>query len=101
VVLGQCALDLGRAQLFGPDGIEIPISTQEYLLLKVFVENPNRVLSRDEILNLTNSRDWEGNDRSVDIRIARLRRKIETHPNKPQTIKTVRGAGYLFAKPRT
>lgn len=97
---GQCILDLEQRALYGEDGAEIALSAQEFLLLKVFVENPNRVLSRDEILNLTNSRDWDPFDRSVDIRIARLRRKIETHPGKPQAIKTIRGAGYLFVKPR-
>lgn len=100
VQFGQCVLNLSQRTLRGSDGTDVPISAQEFLLLKVFADNPNRVLSRDEILNLTASRDWDPFDRSVDIRIARLRRKIESHPEKPQTIKTIRGTGYLFAKPR-
>ena len=68
----------------------------EYDLLKVFTEHPNKVLTRDQILNLTKNRDWEPFDRSIDIRIARLRRKIEANPGEPQTIRTIRGAGYMF-----
>jgi two-component system phosphate regulon response regulator OmpR len=68
----------------------------EFDLLKIFAERPNRVLSRDQILNLTRNRDWDPFDRSIDIRIARLRRKIEADPEKPATLKTVRGAGYMF-----
>ena len=68
----------------------------EFDLLKAFAEHPNRVLSRDQLLDLAHNRDWEPFDRSIDIRIARLRRKVETDPSKPQVIKTVRGAGYIF-----
>ena len=62
----------------------------------MFIENANRVLSRDQLLSLTRNREWEPFDRSIDIRIARLRRKIEANPAKPATIRTVRGAGYMF-----
>ncbi|MND04658.1 Transcriptional regulatory protein OmpR [compost metagenome] len=62
----------------------------------MFIENANRVLSRDQLLTLTRNREWEPFDRSIDIRIARLRRKIEADPAKPQAIKTVRGSGYMF-----
>ena len=72
----------------------------EYDLLKVFTEHPNKVLTRDQILTLTRNREWEPFDRSIDIRIARLRRKIEANPEEPQTIRTVRGAGYMFVPPR-
>jgi two-component system phosphate regulon response regulator OmpR len=68
----------------------------EFDLLRIFGTRPNRVLSRDQILNLTQNRDWDPYDRSIDIRIARLRRKIEPDPSKPQVIRTVRGAGYMF-----
>jgi two-component system phosphate regulon response regulator OmpR len=68
----------------------------EFDLLKAFAEHPNRVLSRDQLLDLAHNKDWEPFDRSIDIRIARLRRKIEADPAKPQVIKTVRGAGYIF-----
>jgi DNA-binding response OmpR family regulator len=68
----------------------------EFELLKVFAERPNRVLTRDQILNITRNRDWDPFDRSIDIRIARLRKKIEVDPDKPGTLKTVRGSGYMF-----
>ena len=68
----------------------------EYELLKAFADHPNKVLSRDQLLNLAHNRDWEPFDRSIDIRITRLRRKIEPDPAKPQIIKTVRGAGYIY-----
>ena len=80
----------------GRGGEEIPLTGMEFDLLRVFAEHPNRVLSRDQLLTLTRNREWEPFDRSIDIRIARLRRKIEADPEKPKTIKTVRGAGYIF-----
>ena len=68
----------------------------EFDLLQVFATHPHRVLTRDQLLEMAHNRDWDPFDRSIDIRIARLRRKIETDPAKPQTLKTVRGAGYMF-----
>ena len=68
----------------------------EFDLLRVFAEHPNQVLSRDRLLTLTRNREWEPFDRSIDIRIARLRKKIEEDADKPQVIRTVRGAGYMF-----
>jgi two-component system phosphate regulon response regulator OmpR len=62
----------------------------------VFAEHPKQVLSRDRLLTLTRNREWEPFDRSIDIRIARLRRKIEEDPENPRAIRTVRGAGYMF-----
>jgi two-component system OmpR family response regulator len=97
--IGGCRLDLRSHQLFGADGAEIPITGMEFDLLKVFVERPNQVLSRDQLLTLTRNRGWEPFDRSVDIRIARLRRKVEADPDRPQAIRTVRGAGYMFVPP--
>lgn len=99
VRIGRCALDLDSRQLFGPDGAEVPITAMEFDLLKAFVDNPNRVLSRDRLLTLTRNREWEPFDRSIDIRIARLRRKIEADPDNPLAIRTVRGAGYMFVPP--
>ena len=75
---------------------EVPITSMEFDLLKVFTEHPNKVLTRDQILTLTRNREWEPFDRSIDIRIARLRRKIEVNPEEPQAMRTVRGAGYMF-----
>ena len=94
---GRCQLDLDAQKLFAEDGEEISITAMEFSLLKVFAQNPNRVLSRDQLLEQAHDRGWEPFDRSIDIRIARLRRKIERDPAKPQVIKTVRGAGYIFA----
>ena len=96
VRFGVGVLDLDRCQLLDTDGKEIPITAMEFELLKVFAERPNRPLSRDQLLNLTRNRDWDPYDRSIDIRIARLRRKIEPEPDKPLYLKTVRGMGYMF-----
>jgi DNA-binding response OmpR family regulator len=96
LTLGHCSLDLGSRQLFDREGVEIPITTMEFDLLKIFAENPGKVLSRDRILTLTRNREWDPYDRSVDIRVARLRRKIEADPDRPQIIRTVRGVGYMF-----
>jgi len=96
VKVGRCTLDLATHQLFDEAGGEVPITGMEFDLLRVFIEHANRVLSRDQLLTLTRNREWEPFDRSIDIRIARLRRKIEADPARPAAIKTVRGAGYLF-----
>ncbi len=96
VKFGVGRLDFQSCQLFAADGSEIPITALEYELLKVFAERPNRPLSRDQLMSLTRNRDWDPYDRSIDIRIARLRKKIELDPDKPQTIKTMRGIGYMF-----
>ncbi len=94
--IGRCELDFATHQLYGPDGGEISITHMDFELLKVFAQNANRVLTRDQLLTLTQNREWEPFDRAIDIRIARLRRKIEADPEKPAVIRTVRGAGYMF-----
>ena len=86
-----------RAKLFGGDGDEIPITSMEFSLLKVFAENKGRVLNRDQLLEKAHDRSWDPFDRSIDIRISRLRRKIETNPSKPEVLRTVRGLGYIFS----
>ena len=96
VPFGACRLDLASHQLFGSDGASIPITSMEFDLLKVFTENPGKALSRDRILTLTKNREWDPYDRSIDIRVARLRRKVEVDPDNPQVIRTVRGVGYMF-----
>jgi DNA-binding response OmpR family regulator len=96
IAFGSCLLDLDRHQLVGPAGEDIPLTAMEFDLLRAFAEHPNRVLSRDQLLTLTRNREWEPFDRSIDIRIARLRRKIEDDPDNPRTIKTIRGSGYIF-----
>lgn len=96
VRFGRCVLDLGSRRMFADDGTEIPITPMEYDLLLTFSRHPNRVLSRDAILNAIQRRDADPFDRSIDLHIARLRKKIEQDAEKPQAIKTVRGAGYLY-----
>lgn len=100
VAIGRSVLDLDSRQLFDPSGEEVPLTRMEFELLEVLVQRPNRPLTRDQLLNLTQNRDWDPFDRSVDIRIARLRRKIEPDPDKPQYIRTVRGLGYMYTPPR-
>lgn len=99
VPFGASWLDLDSRQLFDRAGLEIAITSTEFDLLKVFAERPNRPLSRDQLMTLTRNRDWDPFDRSIDIRIARLRRKIEEDPENPRTIKTMRGVGYMFVPP--
>jgi len=93
---GDYRLDIDAAKMHGPDGREVPLTAMEFNLLKVFAENRGRVLNRDQILERAHDRAWDPFDRSVDIRISRLRRKIERNPQKPMIIKTVRGIGYLY-----
>jgi len=68
----------------------------EFDLLKAFAEHPNRALSRERILGLSQGRDWDPFDRSVDVMVGRLRKKIEADPENPALIKTMHGVGYLF-----
>ncbi len=96
VAFGRCVLDLDSHRLYGDDGEEVAITSMEFDLLKAFAENPNKALSRDRLLDLAHHRNWDPYDRSIDIRVARLRKKIERDASKPQAIKTVRGAGYMF-----
>ena len=97
VRFGRFILDLAESRLTTEKGETIALTSMEFDLLKVFATHPNRILSRDQLLDLAHSRGAEPFDRSIDIRVTRLRRKIEADPNKPQFIKTVRGAGYVFA----
>lgn len=96
VAIGRCSLNLDSRQLVDDEGNEVPLTAMEFELLEVFSQRPNRPMTRDQLLNLTQNRDWDPYDRSIDIRIARLRRKIEVDPQHPRTIKTVRGVGYMF-----
>ncbi|KRS19206.1 response regulator [Roseovarius indicus] len=101
VRFGECELDLQARRLFDLDGREIRMSAMECDLLRVFAERPNRVLTRDNLLELAHHGDWDPYDRSIDLRISRLRRKIERDPGKPEVLKTVRGVGYVFATEAT
>ncbi|MBG9390519.1 response regulator [Caenimonas aquaedulcis] len=95
--VGQCTLDKEGRRLYASDGTEVTLTAMEFDLLRVFIANPNRVLSRDQLLMNTRNREWEPFDRSVDIRIGRLRRKIEPESGaEPRYIRTVRNAGYMY-----
>ena len=96
VRMGACTLDLAAHQLYDASGHEIPLTSMEFDLLHAFATHPDRVLSRDQLLELAHHREADVFDRSIDIRMARIRRKIEADPEKPQVPKTVRGAGYIY-----
>lgn len=89
-------LDIHRRELHSPKGVLVPLSAGEYDLLKVLVTHAQRVLSRDQLLDMARGRDAQPFDRSIDVQISRLRKKIETDPKDPRRIKTVRGGGYVF-----
>ena len=96
VRIGRCVLDLAAHRLTDENGTEVPMSPLEFDLLKALAEHPNRALSRESIMNLSQRRDWNPFDRSVDLRIMRLRKKIEPDPEHPRYIRTIRNEGYLF-----
>ena len=89
-------LDVTRRELRALDGVLVPLTAGEFDLLVAFAEHPKRVLSRDQLLDLTKGRTAAPFDRSIDVQLSRLRRKIETEPKDPTIIKTVRGGGYIF-----
>ena len=83
--------------MFEAGGGEVTITAMEFELVAAFLDNPNRVLTRDQLLMKTRNREWGPFDRSIDIRIGRLRRKVEPEPGgEPRVIRTVRNAGYMF-----
>jgi len=90
-------LEPARRRLLDPNGIEIPLTGGEFLLLLALVERPNRVLTRDMLLDLLRGRQAGPFDRAIDVAISRLRRKLEDGGSHPQLIKTVRGGGYVLA----
>ena len=92
-------LDTSRRQLVSPQGVVTPIGGAEYKLLCVFLEHPNRVLDRDQLLDLSQGREADPLDRSIDVQVSRLRRRLGDDPHSPRLIKTVRGAGYVLAAP--
>jgi DNA-binding response OmpR family regulator len=99
VRMGKCLLDLQTRRLTALSGEEVMLRAGEFELLKLFAENPHRPLTRDWLLETTSHREMEAFDRAIDIRILRIRRKIEADPARPTSIRTVRGAGYMFVPP--
>jgi len=89
-------LDLSTRELLSPAGSEVRLTTGEFDLLAAFVNNANQVLSRDRLLDLARNREAGPFDRTIDVQVGRLRRKLEDDPQKPTIIKTVRGTGYIF-----
>lgn len=97
VRFGTKWLDLDAHLLRDDEDVIHSLTSSEYNLLKAFAEHPNRVLSRERLLDLASARDDEAFDRAIDVRVTRIRRKIEPNPGQPTVIQTVRGAGYMFA----
>jgi DNA-binding response OmpR family regulator len=89
-------LDLSSRELFSPSGQEVRLTTGEFDLLAAFVNNANQVLTRDRLLDLARNREAGPFDRTIDVQVGRLRRKLEDDPQRPTMIKTVRGTGYIF-----
>jgi DNA-binding response OmpR family regulator len=96
VRMGRNHLDLDMRRLFGPDGRDVPLVASEFELLRAFAERPGRTLSRETLLDLAHPHGEDHFDRSIDVRITRIRRKIESVPAQPTVIRTVRGLGYVF-----
>jgi two-component system OmpR family response regulator len=96
---GGWTLDVGRRRLLSPEGALVTLSTGEFDLLLAFAERPQRTLSRDQLLDLARGRGPAPFDRSIDVQVSRLRRKIEADPRAPEIIATVRGGGYMFTAP--
>ena len=94
---GNWVLDTGARELLREDGVTLALSTGEYDLLIALVERPQRVLSRDQLLDLARGRSSVALDRSIDTQVSRLRKKLERDPGDPKIIKTVWGGGYMFA----
>jgi two-component system OmpR family response regulator len=90
-------LDLGARHLVGADGVAVPLSSGEFRLLQALVEHANRVMSRDRLMDVLSGREAGPFDRSVDVMIGRLRRRLGDDGREPEIIKTVRNEGYLFA----
>lgn len=90
------SLDLPARRLTAPGGEEMRLTNAEFNILEAFVNNPNRVLDRDRLMDAAGGRDWQPLDRSIDLHISNLRRKIEDDPKNPHLIQTMRGAGYMF-----
>jgi DNA-binding response OmpR family regulator len=101
VRMGRLVLDLEKRLLVDPhNGDELALTSSEFDLLKLFAENPNRPLQRDWLLETTAHREMEAFDRAIDLRVTRLRRKIEVDPAHPDALRTVRGVGYMFVPPK-
>lgn len=89
-------LDRNKRHLVSPDGLTIPLSAGEFDLLVAFIEHAGRTLNRDQLMDLTRGREADPFDRTIDVQVGRLRKKIEKDPKNPELVITVRGGGYRF-----
>lgn len=96
VRMGRNRLCLDTRRLIGADGAEVPLAASEFELLRSFAERPGRTLTREMLLDLAHPQGEDRFDRSIDVRITRIRKKIESVPGRPQVIRTIRGVGYVF-----
>jgi DNA-binding response OmpR family regulator len=94
--IGRCVLDIERKALFDDQGESVPMTAMEFDLLHTLVTHARRPLTRDQLLEMAHHQRWDPFDRSIDIRVARLRKKIEVDPSKPRVLRTVRGEGYML-----
>ena len=92
-------LDATTRNLTAPDGVVVPLSGTEFKLLRIFLGHPNRVLTRDQLIDLMISRDAGPFDRAIDVQVSRLRQRLREDAREPAIIKTIRGAGYVLAVP--
>ncbi len=90
-------LDTVERQLVSAEGVVTPLAGAEYRLLRIFLSHPNRVLNRDQLVDLTQGKEAEPLDRSIDVQVSRLRNRLGDDPREPRLIKTVRGEGYVLA----
>jgi two-component system OmpR family response regulator len=97
VTFDRWCLNVDQRELVDDANVVTPLSSAEFTLLRAFLNHPNRVLSRDQLLDLTQGREARTFDRSIDNQVSRLRKKIERDPKLPRLIKTVWGGGYSFA----
>ena len=90
-------LDFVRHEVLSPSGDQLELTSHEFRLLEIFARNPGAVLSRDQVMQRLYDRDWSQNDRSIDVLVGKLRKKIEKDPSQPKLILTIRSFGYKFA----
>ncbi|MEY3671059.1 MAG: Transcriptional regulatory protein ompR [Pseudomonadota bacterium] len=90
-------LEIATRDLMAPDRSRVALSGTEFRLLRIFLDHPNRVLTRDQLIDLTQSREADPYDRSIDLQVSRVRRRLQDNPKEPALIKTARGQGYVLA----